>query len=665
MDENELEHKPQVASEASEAPATSAALDANDDGVFFVALHYKGSAYNVPVQAGEAVASIFDFVQEVLDFPRENCKLICRGKVLRPDDAVETSGELRLAPGSKLMLIATSASDVSFVQSSRADPLVKGFVEEERDEQGRRKRAKAAQASAWGTKQDQEFCFCSIKAEFKYNTPTPYEAEGLLKKLATDPGIIEVMKTRKFKVGILTEMSPSEAQDRMSKRGTPNMDLLGYNQNAGEMIVLRLRTDNCKGFRPYHDLINTLLHELTHNVWGPHDHKFWALYGELKAQYMRFHRFWSHGGQAADGTSMGQFTGFAGDDGEEGQGGGGFGRVLGSTAASSGDGDAALLTEADRRARAALAAEARLVPQQAAQGTGFDFLNSGGAWLKVCPCGQVHPDMECPVGMEPVAVASGGAEAEGGAAAPTAVEAAAPAPSDIGAGSIEASAEGAPEIPVPESAEHPAPPETGLAESAPAETPLAETAPAQTAPAETAPTDMDAEQLVAVEQAVPEQQLATEQPATEGDSGGGGVAVESGDFGLSLSVEDLAALGLDGVAVWLERFSEQLRALCQRPGQPAARGALELLLKLVKNIVDSPYDAKFRRIRADNPRIRAGLLSVGAEAEALIALLGFEDTTESGQRIFVLKDATFDSVRLRLGQELLEKQLRSAAVPAH
>ena len=85
------------------------------------------------------------------------------------------------------------------------------------------------------------------------------------------------------------------------------------------MIVLRLRTDSLKGFRPYHDLINTLLHELTHNVWGPHDHNFWKLYGELKAQYMKFHRFWSHGGRAVDSNAGGQFNGFVGDEDEDGQ----------------------------------------------------------------------------------------------------------------------------------------------------------------------------------------------------------------------------------------------------------------------------------------------------------------------------------------------------------
>merc|ERR1712048_447167 len=117
----------------------------------------------------------------------------------------------------------------------------------------------------------------------------------------------------------------------MANRGTPNMDLLGYNQNNGDKIVLKLRTDNTKGFRPYHDLINTLIHEITHNVWGPHDHNFWKLFGELKAQYMKFHRFWSHGGQAADSNATGgQFIGFgSGMDEDALEAEGGFGQILG------------------------------------------------------------------------------------------------------------------------------------------------------------------------------------------------------------------------------------------------------------------------------------------------------------------------------------------------
>merc|ERR1711920_117546 len=91
--------------------------------------------------------------------------------------------------------------------------------------------------------------------------------------------------------------------------------------------------------------------------------------------------------------------------------------------------------------------------------------------------------------------------------------------------------------------------------------------------------------------------------------------------------------------------------------------ALELLLKLVRNIVNSPQEPKFKRIKADNPRIRADLLApgVGEDIEALMTLLGFESTLESdGVRVFLLRDAAFDCARLRMGQDLLENELRAS-----
>jgi len=597
------------------SPSSGSVAD-DDDAVFFVSLQYRGASYDVPVQTGDSISSVFDFVQEALDFPRDNCKLICRGKVLRPDDAVSGVGEARLTPGSKLMLVATSVRDVAAVQNARPDPLVKGFAEEERDEKRRQKRAKQAAISAWGTKQDPEYRFGSIKAEFKYSTPPPYDAERLLQKLSTDPGIIEIMQTRYFKVGVLTEMSPEEAKDRMAKKGTPNMDLLGYNMNNGDMIVLKLRTDNVKGFRPYHDLINTLLHELTHNVWGPHDHNFWKLYGELKAQYMRFHRFWSHGGRAADSNAVGQFEGFAGDDGEDVSQEGNFGRVLG------GSGDDTM-PDAERRA---LAAESRSASANA--GGGFDFLGSGGSPVFVCPCGLIHGQLDCPKGFEATTAAVSECGEDGLAekvedAEPPALPSLENAGSELGS-AMEAAV--------------PPPTDQALASA----------------------TDQYTEAAVEVSALMPLSEAPTMADSHEESS----VTVPE-DTGPSFSAEDLAAFGLDGASLWLERFSSKLGLLRGSSGDARARAAFEILLRLVRNIVDSPYDARYRRVRADNPRVRAGLLGAGPAAEEMMSLLGFEATTEAGERVFVLRDATFDCARLRLGKELLEQQLAAAAVSAH
>ena len=41
---------------------------------------------------------------------------------------------------------------------------------------------------------------------------------------------------------------------------------MGLNKNKGEEILLRLRTDDWAGLRPYLSVIDVLLHELAHCV---------------------------------------------------------------------------------------------------------------------------------------------------------------------------------------------------------------------------------------------------------------------------------------------------------------------------------------------------------------------------------------------------------------
>ena len=64
--------------------------------------------------------------------------------------------------------------------------------------------------------------------------------------------------------------------------GVTNACLLGLNTNKGQEIKLRLRTDDHEGFRKYHMIIETLLHELVHNVHSDHDEHFHALNRQLK-----------------------------------------------------------------------------------------------------------------------------------------------------------------------------------------------------------------------------------------------------------------------------------------------------------------------------------------------------------------------------------------------
>lgn len=131
-----------------------------------------------------------------------------------------------------------------------------------------------------------------------------------------------------------------------------------------------------------------------------------------------------------------------------------------------------------------------------------------------------------------------------------------------------------------------------------------------------------------------------------------------------LDLDELAAQGLDGASLWMRRFEAQLKTLCRPDQLGVAQTALETMLRLVRNVVQSPSEQKFRRIRSDNPKVRSSLLSAGNAVEALLTSLGFEAVSEGGVRIFLLRDATFDTVRLRMGQELLERELSRSTMPA-
>lgn len=63
-------------------------------------------------------------------------------------------------------------------------------------------------------------------------------------------------------------------------------NLLGFNVNQGRKIALRLRRAHDKNsFIDQHSLVETMLHELSHNVRGPHDDVFFAQLEELVQEW--------------------------------------------------------------------------------------------------------------------------------------------------------------------------------------------------------------------------------------------------------------------------------------------------------------------------------------------------------------------------------------------
>ena len=103
--------------------------------------------------------------------------------------------------------------------------------------------------------------------------PRKDQALQIIKKAASM--VKPIMRKRGWRVGVLEEFLPDEA------------NLLGLNINRTQRILIRLRYHNDPSlFRPWEDIMDTLLHELCHIVWGPHDHKFHGLWNELRDEHM-------------------------------------------------------------------------------------------------------------------------------------------------------------------------------------------------------------------------------------------------------------------------------------------------------------------------------------------------------------------------------------------
>jgi len=195
----------------------------------------------------------------------------------------------------KIMVVATNISAIQELSTKRSDPTIRGF-DQEKDAIEKRKTASSQKYWADVMVQHKDYKFCRMKACTDHSfghrstesTPHAFRAMELLEKVATDPGIVAIMKERELVVGTLGEMDPID--DRiMQKTESSGGCLLGYNTNHGLRIDIKLRTDDLSGFRQYPELISTLIHELSHNWVGGHNLMFWTNYAQMRAEYLCTH----------------------------------------------------------------------------------------------------------------------------------------------------------------------------------------------------------------------------------------------------------------------------------------------------------------------------------------------------------------------------------------
>ncbi|KAL4247877.1 hypothetical protein ABKN59_007486 [Abortiporus biennis] len=234
---------------------------------------HRGVTYPFSLLPDTTLAILHAQLEELTSVPMPNQKLLYKGKKpsINQDDTLTAAG---FKSGLKVQMLGSTAEELGQMKSVEDE---KKRVDKILADRAMKPQTKLRSTGPSPRAPDPQFKFHKI--EPLLHLPNPSEARSVLTRLANDPAIRHVMQKHRFAVGLLTELAPHEAPH-----------LLGLNQNAGQSIKLRLRTDAYDGFRPYSDVRRVLCHELTHNVWGDHDNNFKELNSQLNREVAEYER---------------------------------------------------------------------------------------------------------------------------------------------------------------------------------------------------------------------------------------------------------------------------------------------------------------------------------------------------------------------------------------
>jgi hypothetical protein len=268
-------------------------LDAEDPPALFtikVLLHSKPVDLSFYTEDA-TILDLSDSVAEELQIPPANQKFLITPKngLLRPPFKDPTL-QLRTLQEKKIVLMGATSTEVEEVNFEITER--KARLERRRAALDSGRKVKANKYRDPKQAQDEaQYTFHTIEP-LSY-LPNPDKSKRFLERLANDVGIKASMRKHGFSVGFLGELSPAEVNEPFGSK------LLGLNTGRGLKIELRLRTDAFDGYRDYKNIRDVLCHELAHNVWGPHDHNFWALCKEIEAEVRR--NDYRSGGQSLGG----------------------------------------------------------------------------------------------------------------------------------------------------------------------------------------------------------------------------------------------------------------------------------------------------------------------------------------------------------------------------
>lgn len=262
--------------------------------LFDLTVQHHNKPLTIPIYHEDAtIQDLSDTIAEELHIPPAHQKFLITPKVglLKPPFK-DPNLQIKSISEKKIVLMGATTAEVEELESDIAER--KERINRRRAALQAGRKVKASRNRDWQKVQDEaRYTFHTIRP-LPY-LPNPEKSQRFLERLANDAGIKSSMRKHGFSVGLLTEMNPAEHTTHESRT-------LGLNRNRGEVIELRLRTDAYDGYRDYKVIRKTLCHELTHNVWGEHDQRFWKLCREIEAEVEQ--NDWRRGGHSVGGEEF-------------------------------------------------------------------------------------------------------------------------------------------------------------------------------------------------------------------------------------------------------------------------------------------------------------------------------------------------------------------------
>ncbi|KAK7304851.1 hypothetical protein VNO77_42742 [Canavalia gladiata] len=252
-----------------------------------ISVTWRGKKFVVEMNISATVKDLGKELQKLTNIQEDTMRFIVpqtsgkTSKLLAPfskEHALLSLQETSITEARSIIMMGVSTDEVEDVlQNAKANLRIAGFEDEEK-----RLKQRISHGPHLSLKLPQgPYIFCEFRTleipGLELNPP-PSEALKRMHMLAADPGIVAIMNKHRWRVGIMTEMAP------IGYVGVTPKCILGFNQNHGEEISLRLRTDDLKGFRKYESIKKTLLHELAHMIYSEHDANFYALDKQLNKE---------------------------------------------------------------------------------------------------------------------------------------------------------------------------------------------------------------------------------------------------------------------------------------------------------------------------------------------------------------------------------------------